>query len=240
MITVACVLKSGVFKPWDYKDYTVSYSPAHVQWLRDQFATHVKVPHHFVCLSDVQVPGVDTIPLRDNLPGWWSKLELFREFKSAFYVDLDVVLTGDISPYMEGHFKFAMSANMTRRHGVNSSVMSWDGDYSFLYQHFMSQKELVMKTFNKAGRWGDQDFIKETHTLLRGSVQKFQEKFPELILSYKHDIAARGQLLKGTQRKRLRLGQGEWWKKPRIVVFHGAPKPAQVEAPWIPRFQCAA
>jgi hypothetical protein len=116
--------------------------------------------------------------------------------------------------------------------------MSWDGDYSFLYERFMANKDEVMKTFNKPGRWGDQDFIKETHTALRGPVDKFQHKFPDLIVSYKHDVQARGLPLKGTQRKRVRLGH-EWWNKTRIVVFHGAPKPAAVDLPWVPKL-CAA
>lgn len=233
MNTVACVLKSGVFKPWDYKDYTVSYGPEHVRWLRDQFAAKVTLPHQFVCLSDIEVPGVHTIPLRDNLPGWWSKMELFREFQRAFYVDLDVVLMGDISPYMFGHFKFAMSANMTRRHGVNSSVMSWEGDHRFLYERFIANKDEVMKTFNKTARWGDQDFIKETYTAVRGPLPKFQHKFPELIVSYKYDIMSKGQRVKPGARDRVPL-RGEWQQKPRVVVFHGSPKPHQVRDPWVP------
>jgi hypothetical protein len=75
---IACVLKSGLFKPWGHKDYTVQYGPHHVLWLREQFARQLSAPHRFICLTDMDIPGVEPRPLRDDLPGWWSKMELFR------------------------------------------------------------------------------------------------------------------------------------------------------------------
>lgn len=57
----------------------VEYGPEHVRWLRDQIPGKLGTAYRFVCLSDIQIFGVDVIPLRDDLPGWWSKLELFRE-----------------------------------------------------------------------------------------------------------------------------------------------------------------
>lgn len=239
MSTIVCVLKSGVFKPWTQKAYTVQYGPHHVQWLRDQFAAQIKAPHRFVCMSDMDVPGVEVVPLRDNLPGWWSKMELFREFKHAAYVDLDTVILNDVHDNLCTGHKFTMSANMTKRHGVNSSVMSWNGDYSFLYETFIADKERIMAEFVYSGRWGDQDFIKETYIAKRGQITKFQHSLPEFILSYKHDILDRGAPIKFGARKRIRLRE-DWLQQPRIVCFHGAPKPAEAQEQrnWIPKL-CA-
>jgi hypothetical protein len=236
--TLVCVLKSGVFKPWTVKDYTVQYGPHHVQWLRDQFAAQLKTPHRFICLTDMEVPGVETRPLRDDLPGWWSKLEIFREFDSASYVDLDSVVIGDISPWLFNQYRFLMSAHLTKRHGVNSSVMSWNGSMRWLYEAFKADKERIMKTFVVHGRWGDQDFIRETYTAKRGPIDKFQHHFPETILSYKHDILNKGMPLRFGSRKRVPLRK-DWLQKPRLVCFHGAPKPYEIDAPWVPKL-CAA
>ncbi len=239
MNTFVCVLKSGVFKPWPYKDYTVQYGPQHVQWLREQFVAQVKTSHRFVCLTDMEIPGVETLPLQDNLPGWWSKLEIFRDFAKATYVDLDTVICGDISgPLCSGH-KFTMSSHMTKRFGVNSSVMSWDGDYSFLYDDFMARKNEIMAQYVVKSHWGDQDFIRDTLTTrLGGPIVKFQHTMPDFILSYKHDILNKGMPMRFGSRRRARLGK-DWWRGPRVVCFHGAPKPYEVDLPWVPKL-CAA
>lgn len=239
MNTVVCVLKSGVFKPWTQKDYTVEYGPHHVQWLRDQFTLHASAPHRFVCLTDMHVPGVETRPLRDNLPGWWSKLEIFREFRKAAYVDLDTVLTGDVSENLFNKHTFTMAAHMTKRHGVNSSAMSWNGDYSFLYDRFMARKDEIMAEYVYSGHWGDQDFIKDTLIATRrGPIEKFSHRAPEFVLSYKHDILNRGAPLRFGARKRIKLRRG-WEQEPHIIAFHGSPKPAEVDALWIPKL-CVA
>jgi len=145
--TILCVLKSGVFKPWTQKDYTVQYGPRHVRWLRDQCAVQITEPHRFVCLTDMDIPDVETQPLQHNLPGWWSKLEIFGAFRRATYVDLDTVIVGNVAPYLFREHQFTMSAHMSRKYGYNSSVMSWDGDYSALLYKFLEFKDRFMKEY---------------------------------------------------------------------------------------------
>lgn len=237
MNTVVCVLKSGTWKPWRDKDYSVTYTPRHVQWLRDQFASQVAEPHRFVCLTDIEVPGVETRPLRDGLPGWWSKLEIFREFRKALYVDLDTVILRDIGPYVFHGHKFTVCASLSRKTGINSSVMSWDGDYGWLYEKFIDDRERVMREYTQRNLWGDQDFIRDSMDG-RFPVTRFQDRTPGLVISYKHDIMNRGkQALGGRLRTPLR---GTWWNKPRIICFHGKPKYWELEGlPWLPKL-CAA
>ena len=239
MNTVVCVLKSGLFKPWEHKDYTVEYGPQHVLWLRDQVAARFRLPYRFVCMTDMEVPGVETLPLLDNLPGWWSKMEMFREFNVAAYLDLSTVILGDPSPALFSNtHKFTMAQNMTRRHGVNSGVMAWRGNYRFLYERFMERKDAIMAEFTKARQWGDQDYIKESLNAANGKVEKFSEKWPELVISYKYDWLGRGGITRPGARRRVKL-RGEWWKQDRIVKFHGHPKPHQVQEKWIPPIPCA-
>lgn len=94
-LTVACVLWVGDFE-------RRRYSPAWVTRLRDMVAAHLPVPHRFVCLSNVSVPGVETLPLATGWPGWWAKLEIFNPAHDlgdrVLYLDLDVFVTGDLTP----------------------------------------------------------------------------------------------------------------------------------------------
>jgi hypothetical protein len=71
-----CVLRSGG-----------DFLPEHVQRLARQ------VPD-LVCLSDVPVDDVKTLPLKYAWPGWWAKMEIYRpDIKGdVFYIDLDTLV----------------------------------------------------------------------------------------------------------------------------------------------------
>lgn len=71
-----CVLKSGG-----------EYNESHVYRLAEQ------VPD-LVCLSDLKIKGIETIPLIYNWPRWWPKIELFRPDikEDLFYLDLDTLV----------------------------------------------------------------------------------------------------------------------------------------------------
>lgn len=94
---VATVLRSGG-----------EYTPLHVQYLQAAVRRYLHYSHRFVCLSDVQIDGVETIPLQlppEITPGWWAKVELFRygvfgehNADSVLYFDLDTIICGDIEP----------------------------------------------------------------------------------------------------------------------------------------------
>ncbi|EXF45268.1 hypothetical protein BAY1663_02347 [Pseudomonas sp. BAY1663] len=75
-----CVLRSGG-----------EYRPEHVRALAR------RIPK-LVCLSDVPIPGVQTITMLHDWQGWWCKMELFRPdiYGDMFYLDLDTVVVGDI------------------------------------------------------------------------------------------------------------------------------------------------
>jgi hypothetical protein len=93
-LTVVCVLWMGDFE-------SRRYSPAWVTRLREQVAAWLP-PHRFVCLSNVDVPGVETLRLGTDWPGWWAKLDIFNPAhelgERVLYLDLDVFVTGDLTP----------------------------------------------------------------------------------------------------------------------------------------------
>lgn len=157
---IACVLKSGG-----------AYTPEYVDRLKQGVEKYTKIP--FVCLSDVDVP-CDRIPLRDNLPGWWSKIELFR-MKNVFYLDLDTIITGEIFDMVERSYDFAMLEDFGKTKTLASGVMAW-GEAEDIYLNFMLTPNEIMNNMR-----GDQDYIAAT----RPDAEKMQEIFPRRIHSYK-------------------------------------------------------
>lgn len=215
-ITVATVLKIG---EWRNRGIHVEYAPKHVEWIKKQIEQHVSCDFNFICLTDVDLPyGVS---LQYNLPGWWSKLELFRkdlELTDVFYLDLDTVIVDDIShivSFETGEDFFMSLQNLTNpSRGIGSGLLRWKGDYSHLFEKFIADHERIQETYVTSNRWGDQGFIQDNLF----DIQKFQDVFPNEIVSYKTNLKFRDP---NEQNK--------------IIVFHGEPKPWNVNKPWIPK-----
>lgn len=148
-----------------------TYSSLWVQRLQNMVARHLGA-HCFVCLSNVPVEGVETIPLRDNLPGWWSKIELFRPglFEGrVLYIDLDVVIVDDLEPHFIERAEAplvvlqAFRAGPTRIEegkrvtmGVNSGTMAWTADHGGVERLYNEFRRGHMQELR-----GDQDWITE-------------------------------------------------------------------------------
>lgn len=161
----------------------------------------------FVCFTDLEesVPG--KVTLKDNLPGWWSKIEIFRTPGPAIYFDLDTVLVGSILPFVseienaaEDQFFMLRAFNSFRRFA--SGIMAWNGDFSFIHSQF--KKGLISK-YN----W-DQKYIAKAR-----QPDGFVQDLCSGIYSYKHHC-------------REGLPNGA-----RVICFHGEPRPHQVHTPWM-------
>lgn len=214
MKNIVCVLKTG---GWKNRHMSVEYRPEHVQWMARMVAEHVTVPHRFVCMSDVTVEGVETIPLLDNLPGWWAKMCLFREFEQAFYLDLDTVITSNIDNMIMHQHDFTVLRNFssTDKNRIGSGLMAWDRDLSALHDEFMKDSKRHMRECTTSEKWGDQGFIQHHY---EGSMDRFQYLFPGEVVSFKTD-----------------LKRGDPSPQNKIVCFHGKPKPQDVKRGWIPK-----
>lgn len=231
---IVCVLKSGVFRP-RAGSHAISYGPQHVRWLRDQFAARLSASHRFVCLSDIEIPGVEVIPLRDSLPGWWSKLEIFREFESATYCDLDTVIVGDVGCYLFADHRFTASDGISIRGPgqINSGLMSWSGDYRWLYGEFIADKQRIMDLYTTNAMWGDQGFIRDA-AVGRIEFDLFQRRFPGSVVSYKQSMIFGRRVPAGRESSSIIPLAPGWRSQPRIVFFNGRPKPWSVRQSWIP------
>jgi hypothetical protein len=120
MDTVACVLWVGKFR-------NRNYTPDWVYRLREGVGQHLSRPHRFVCLSNVEVPGVEVIPLTHSWPGWWSKIELFSSHPlgaRVLFLDLDVLVTGSLDELLAHPALMVLCPN-SERDIYQSSCMVW-------------------------------------------------------------------------------------------------------------------
>jgi 2-polyprenyl-3-methyl-5-hydroxy-6-metoxy-1,4-benzoquinol methylase len=130
-LTVACVLKSGG-----------CYTGQYVETMRNMVARNLTLPHRFVCLTDMgAMPGSEK--LQHGMPGWWSKLELFRLEGPVLYFDLDTVIVGNLDrlgravmALPENTMQMLTPFNPKRRQDGEwaSGVMAWHGDFRHLLE----------------------------------------------------------------------------------------------------------
>jgi len=217
MATIACVLHTAPFLNASAKA-TVRYKENQVQWLKNQIETHCTVPHRFVCLTNLnKIKGVETIKLRHNWPGWWSKMELFANFDECFYVDLDTVIVGNIDHIVTHPHKFTVLDNISRPdfNRIGSGLMAWSENNADLYRAFKVNPHKWMNKYVTAHRWGDQGFIQDRLK----EYDLFQALFPGEIVSYKREVE----------------GQSKPPFNSKIVIFSGKIKPWDVAESWVPR-----
>lgn len=148
---MACVLRSG----------GRTYDESWVRKLRDGVVRNLDGCFRFVCLTDLPgIEGIETQPLREGWPGWWSKVELFKPGRfegPVLYLDLDMLVCGAIAPLAGPWPGLVMLRDKPRlRHVANSGLMWWDGAdpcCAMIYQAFKFSPLSVMQTYS--GRYGD-------------------------------------------------------------------------------------
>jgi hypothetical protein len=207
--TIACVLRSG-------GRYTAEW----VHRLKRGIERHASEPHRFVCLSDIEVPGVEVIPLREGWPGWWSKIELFRpELLTGprLYLDLDVVVVGDVAPLLSACSSFTMVHERGKSDYFNSSAMAWNGDMGWVFEAFRADAARHTERFRRHPRIGDQAFISDLLVGEGRAPRTFRQLLGyDAIVSYKRDRCANGPPPRAC-----------------VVNFHGRPKPRDLHAGWV-------
>jgi len=197
-----CVLKSGG-----------KYTAEHVRWL---FAQRPGI--WLWCFSDVEVPGVPTVRLRHDLPGWWSKIEVFGPAfnEDVLYLDLDSVITGPLDDLMRAG-QTTLCSDFLQPKFANSSVMYIaQDDKAKVYDRFMQDPHAHMNTYRKwPARWGDQGFIADC-------LPEAARWPQEWVRSYR--VHCRDGMPEGCC----------------VVAFHGQPKPWDIRADWIPQIKVVA
>lgn len=198
-VSVACVLKSGG-----------DYNEKHVQILYNMVDRLSSCPVKFFCLTDLplSIPNITTIPLKDNLPGWWSKVELFRPClfptDRVTYFDLDTVLLADITSILtlNKHPIYGLLPwNPKNRAGgqMASGLMTWQPvNFNFIYNDF---NPIIMEKFT-----GDQQYFS---TALQDKLIKWRPLQMDITGIYSFKRNCRPSLPSDA----------------RVVCFHGVPRP---------------
>ena len=125
------------------------YTPLWVERLWAGARRHAPGFTRCLCLTDMafEIEGVERVPLREDWPVWWSKMEALRGGLvegTAVLCDLDTVLSGDASALcepglcaMEDHF------HKTR---VSSALLRWECDQlAFVHEAFRADPERWMR-----------------------------------------------------------------------------------------------
>lgn len=190
-MTPACVLRSGG-----------DFSPPHVQWLARQVSG-------LVCLSDVDVPGVRTIKLEHDWPGWWAKMEMFGPSLQGdvLMIDLDTVVMS--IPEMPSQTTVLRDFSEPSVMGSGFMFVTAQ-DRARVWEAWLTDPERHMRENARWPKWGDQGFLQD----LIGDSLKWQDIAP--VYSYKAHC---------------RSGLPADAK---VVCFHGKPRPWDANDLWIP------
>ena len=79
------------------------FLPKHAQALQKQVLQWSPPGTEFICLTNHEVPGVQTMPLKRGWPGFWAKMELFAPWMEGdfLFMDLDTIVAGPIDDFLK-------------------------------------------------------------------------------------------------------------------------------------------
>lgn len=139
----------------------------------------------------------------DRYEGVWNKLLLFEQFKKGpyLYFDLDIVLTQNVENLVRDNFTLLNAWWRKQLHTpLNSSVMSWKGDYSVFHKMFEQDPERYMLQYK-----GIDHFLYETDMLY--------ETYNRVSTSYRyHGFKDEWPIVLFNQRYYLMRQEGPWSK----------------------------
>lgn len=187
-LTIVCVLWQGDFRHREYEfDWVVK--------LRNMAKKNISIAHEFVCLTNIkpmkkESEGIKIIPLINDWPGWWSKIELFRPdiFEGrVLCLDLDMIIIDNIDYFATHPSPFILlgpwgraGAPIKIKEGkraltkYNSSVMSFYANGGIPEKMYRDFDYGAINFFR-----GDQDYIADAcpylDTFKKGMVVKLKD-----------------------------------------------------------------
>jgi hypothetical protein len=187
------------------------YNIGHVHALQKQLAKYAPgVP--FEVMSNVQVPGVTTRPLKHKWLGWWAKMELLDpEVPGDFlFMDLDTVISGSLSDILAVD-KLTLLRDFYRdgkklKEGLGGGLIYFPDDADLVqpvWDYWIENPPARMREYPR----GDQ-FLFEKFWLHEAA--RWQDEVPGQVVSWKVHCA-----------------QGVP-PDARVICFHGKPRPWEV------------
>lgn len=218
------------------------YSADYVNRLYNMIKRNLNLPFKFICLTEDSNglnPEIEALPFtRPDLEFCWTKLNIFETnlyglSGTCFFLDLDIVITGNLDSLFnyQPEKDFIGVLDWVRKDQINSSVMRFEiGKFNFILDNFdkmIEKKQLIktrewdvyLKSNDKIVYWegdnrygGDQEWISK-----QLNQKELKDYFynDEWILSYKEH------------------GRGKVPANCKILVFHGDPKPHEVDEAYV-------
>ena len=215
------------------------YSHKYVNTLYNMVKRNCTVDYEFVCLTENSKglnPDIRTIPLPNDLSGWWCKPYMYSKdlplYGTILYMDLDVVISGNIDKLFTYEtdqwctvrdFTRAMRPEWKK---YNSSVVRFKtGQLDSVWIGYINNKKEVQRR-----HFGDQDWLWEATRNNEAAL------FPdEWIRSWKWEVRKSKDLTHGArgERKLKTVENVIPSEECCICVFHGDPNPHNCEDPWV-------
>lgn len=197
------------------------YNQNHVTWLYNQLPPDIEK----VCFTDLVIPGIQTIKLTKELPGWWSKIEIFdpeRTPDDILYLDLDVVIVGAMTDIIQNNQLTMLSDFFFPTKTKNSAIMRIPHDEKYkAWDAFNRYPDLFMSRYQSGG---DQEFLSKIYP----HAALWQDILPGQIVSYKKHVIHK-------KKNEHAIGNGTVPVGTRIVCFHGKPRPWNCGETWVPK-----
>jgi hypothetical protein len=224
-IDCACVIHSDGYS-WDYVEKLYSMLSRHLT-LKVRLHVYTEpdrlVPDKFIKheLIDWQIAG--------RKKSWWYKIQLFNPAHHSgplLYFDLDTVITGNIDWIWQTPPEYLWAVRDFKHlwrlyfQGMNSSVMWWDTrKYAHIWENFKQQNltDIMLKYPGDQDYITDQIPIPDRRFFDTDRVQSWRWQ----CLDGGYNFEKRQHFAPNTGTQLLPLTS--------IVVFHGNPKPSQVE-----------
>jgi hypothetical protein len=226
------------FVCWRWKPaarYRSTFGPETVTALQAMIAKHYHRPHRFVCVTDEpkKLPGIETIQLWNDLarvpspighsyPSCYRRLKVFAPEAGEMFgprlvsLDLDSVITGDITPLFDRSEDFVIWGESDFPHTTPYCGSMWmlrTGTRSQVWTRF-DEKKSPREAMRAGCRGSDQGWI--SYVLGKGEATWTRK---DGVYSFRKHIAKTGHGLPSDAR---------------MVMFHGKEDPWGYKAQQIP------
>lgn len=134
------------------------YKVEYVNTLNNMIKRHSDA--ELICLSDsFEGKDCEVMMLEKGFTGWWNKIQLFRKDflkgERFLYLDLDIVITENISNILNRPEKFVTIKDWIYNTYNSSAMLMTGGEHAHVYDLFVKDPEKAMKACPE----GDQQFI---------------------------------------------------------------------------------
>jgi hypothetical protein len=212
------------------------YSSEYVNKLYNMVKRNSSVDFNFACITE-NSQGLNSkikvipVPLHINLSGWWYKTWVFSNeipiSGTILFLDLDMVIISSIDDlwnYNKNHFCIIRDFNRStvkNWNKFNSSIFRLEkGSHSYVWENFLKEKDVVKKMH------GDQDWI---FSQIKRDFSFWPDQW---IQSYKWEVRDRKDIVKIDNRRIFRSVENPKINAgTKVLVFHGDPKPSDVQDP---------